>query len=250
MYKQKYLKYKFKYLRILNNYKISAGGKKEYDIIKKYIKLPIIKQSNKYIIQCNISSNTIFTIEDDHIDLLFIYKCGLIKGKDLLESIINIAKEIKKNIKLYDYSLYYFSDDCSIQLSYFYILMYGISWYNKFGFISIPHDEYGLELPQYDEIICKNEIIINYTLDKFLLEGIIANDNLEILTSDNVIECLHKLNIVITKDTLIKLVIQEIYNYSIKNKLNCKDEIIIILKILIEYSIYLLEYNNELEYIV
>jgi hypothetical protein len=119
------------------------GISPELTVIYKYFNPKnILQDDNTYEIICNDNHNSKFEI-NDYIDLDKLNNCGTTTGTSILERIILIAKELdKKMINLEDASFVnYDIIECSYSLAYFYILLTGESWYNKFMFRSGSHDE-------------------------------------------------------------------------------------------------------------
>lgn len=86
-----------------------------------------------------------FTIRKDVVYIHFLTKCNEQSGTEMLTRIIDIARGLNKNVSLSDVSELYYGDDpnvdaCIFSLTNLYILLYGQSWYNKFGFKSQDYD--------------------------------------------------------------------------------------------------------------
>jgi len=109
------------------------------EVVRRYFP-NIINDDYEYKLACiDDDSSTLFSI-DDVIHISWISKCGDVKGSDILNRIINLAKKLKKPIQLHDVSNVEIGD-CKYSLSSFFILLTGESWYNKFKFKSINHSE-------------------------------------------------------------------------------------------------------------
>jgi hypothetical protein len=98
------------------------------------------------------------------------FKCDNLDSKMILNNIILFAKEIKVlQISLIDASSISF-ENCHIRLSMLYILLYGMSWYNKFGLIS----------DNYHNEILNNNIKNNLNLESFIDQALLNKKNREI----------------------------------------------------------------------
>jgi hypothetical protein len=178
-YYSKYIKYKLKY-NLLNGGGTNVILSKYKDeniklnilhcIIKKYFKKYTIlnnntENSNKYKIHllCDNNNLTKITIFQDKNSLAIdtLMECNIenLSGTKILNNIILFARELKIDlIVLADAS----NINNKLNLIYYYILLHGRSWYNKFGFISCC----------YENEKYKNKIVQEYSFDDYLDESI------------------------------------------------------------------------------
>jgi hypothetical protein len=125
------------------NYENLSYLSQELAVVYKYFNPEIIEgDETMIIINCNDNTESWFMINDDEIDLDELNYCGIITGTSILERIILIGKDLqKKIINLQDESnVNKKRIECKYSLAYFYILLTGESWYNKFKFYSINHN--------------------------------------------------------------------------------------------------------------
>ena len=180
------------------------------NIIKEYIP-NIIKINDEYLIPYN-NNNLRFKICNNQIIFIDVFNCELIYGTYIIENMIKIAKKL--NIKYIDLQdeTYIKINKYQINLSVYSILLYGISWFNKYDFLSIDH----LKNIKF------NEYIRNLTLTQF------------------------KYNI----NQPIWSVIKYINSYLKKNKyIKYNDEKVLALIELIDLFKNLLKYNNKIIWI-
>ena len=133
--------------------------------------ITIVESDGKFTVNINCTDeiDVIFIIDDTimHIDIL--WTCEMMSGTTALNKLINIAKNLNlQKIDLLDASEIHFNrqtydNNCAFELSTFYILLHGKSWYNNFGFISESCDT------EYKD---HNEQIIKFPLNKFIIESI------------------------------------------------------------------------------
>jgi hypothetical protein len=177
-YLQKYFKYKNKYLQLKNKiggasvvFTEEMGIEIERSIKQIFptAKININNLNTQVIIKCIDILKSYRNIIGDHIDFTIIYndkiyidtllKCNQLSGHRNLEKIIELGKILKNITNINKISLSDASDiildGCNFSLSKLYILMYGISWYNKHGFISMSHDS---EV-ENNKKICKLKLI-------------------------------------------------------------------------------------------
>jgi hypothetical protein len=112
------------------------------------VKLRIFEESEKYYIYVDSLSKCIL-------------KDGMkLTGTDIVKKIINFGKYINVSaIKLSDGSIMYIDNkECMFPLPKFFILTTGISWYNKYGFIS----------KEYQDEIEYNESVRNLSVKDYL----------------------------------------------------------------------------------
>jgi hypothetical protein len=74
-----------------------------------------------------------------------INKCDEDSGNITIQKVIELGRLLKENngindIRLTDASIIYLDGDCTINMSIYFILSTGISWYNRAGFRSLQHD--------------------------------------------------------------------------------------------------------------
>src|SRR5437868_9695757 len=161
-YYNKYVKYKMKYCDIkkFNNINTMNGGNPKiynaiYDEFREFA--PSITENASEItvsIVCSAEEEIQFIINNAKMHIESMTLCGKVSGTTILNKIIALAKNINlETIDLVDGSSIYLNkqidNKCYISLSALYILLHGISWYNKFGFIS---DEYNIEKTENDLI--------------------------------------------------------------------------------------------------
>ena len=151
------------------------------DTINRYFpnaEIDVVDEKYNVTVKCVEYTDTEieFTILTDEIYLSSLYKCNYKSGTENLNNIINIAKDLGSlQVSLVDASALYYGGDpnitnCDISLSTIYILLYGQSWYNKFGFKSV----------NYNEEIKHNEKIRQMSLVNFLEKLLpIIRENLE-----------------------------------------------------------------------
>ena len=123
--------------------------------------------SESYIMfetQCSNGKLIIFTIYRSNImKINLLQKCDDEKGGSILNKLITIGKKAHvTHIELEDDSHL----DCDIPLAAYYILKYGMSWYNKFGFVSENDKQHRIE----------NERIRNLPLEHFIHEIVDATN--------------------------------------------------------------------------
>tara|TARA_B110001469_G_C9622647_1_gene310475 strand:- start:143 stop:1099 length:957 start_codon:yes stop_codon:yes gene_type:complete len=107
--------------------------------IQHYIRTKIHKDQNVCVV----------LIFDDKIKDLYIDQIDTcsINGNTILKKSKQISTQLKyKTIRLYDTSHIYFNNTkpdpkCKLSLSTYRIMLYGESWYNKYGFKSLNHSE-------------------------------------------------------------------------------------------------------------
>jgi hypothetical protein len=149
-------------------------------IIRDYILYTNIRiNDKKNDNNCCISLNVNY---DNTLYLNLLTKSVIFSGTELIKKIKIIADKLKINdISLIDGSKIYFEEhDLTINLSVFYILMNGYTWYNKNDFFNIDYDEY-ISNMEY------NKKIINLPLSKFLN---IYIESFDILSNYDSIFCL------------------------------------------------------------
>jgi hypothetical protein len=179
-------------------------------------------------------------------------------GTKILNNIINIGKELKiKFITLTDASFIYENTNCEIDLAYYMILLYGESWYNRFGFKS----------QYYKKENAHNNSMINKTFQEYIDKCIYNNrfyyyknnnkDRLKLEEYDNerklnghpeniIMEKILSINEIISKD--IKICdIMSILHSIIKSNIECND-IIFLVKEFIDISKNTLKYHPKLFY--
>ena len=117
----------------------------------------IKKNNNTYTITCTSGDSTIFKVYPKYIYIDILSKCNDISGTEILEKIIAISIELNKPIRLIDASMVN-TGKCIYSLAYFYILLTGQSWYNRYGFISKHHAQN----------VDHNASIRELTLDEFI----------------------------------------------------------------------------------
>lgn len=226
--------------------------------IQKYFPNIIQLNKNEYRIPCIEKSNsTDFEIIDNKINLLYLFKCEVTSGTDILLKIIEMTKELKiKYIDLQDASVIKIENryidpldpkkvnikECEYSLSKYLILINGISWYNRYNFFSDDH----LENVEYNNK--KREL----PLDIFIREAINNYDMEQQKLDKHNIKSVKKIILKfiqyfpeISIETPIKIVIKHIDSYLKKNtnKLKCKDPKLKLILEIIELSDYVLEYN-------
>ena len=123
--------------------------------------------SDSYIsfeIECSTGKTIIFTIYSSNVmKINLLRKCLDENGGTVLNKLITIGKQSRvSRIELEDDSHL----DCDIPLAAYYILKYGMSWYNKFGFVS--------ENDAKDRI--ENERIRNLSVEHFIHEIVDAEN--------------------------------------------------------------------------
>jgi hypothetical protein len=130
-----------------------------HEIVRKYF-TNLHRDDTEYTISCpDEDSSSIFSI-DDVVHIIFLSACGKVSGKSILNKIIQIAIELNKNITLHDISTIE-AGECKYSLPHYSILSTGISWYNKFHFVS----------PQHLENVAYNEKIRMLPLDEFMVQA-------------------------------------------------------------------------------
>ena len=130
-----------------------------HEIVRKYF-TNLQRDDTEYTISCpKEDSSSIFSI-DDVVHIIFLSACGKVSGKSILNKIIQIAIELNKNITLHDISTIE-ADECKYSLAHYSILLTGISWYNKFHFVSLQHAEN----------VAYNETIRTLPLDEFMVQA-------------------------------------------------------------------------------
>lgn len=149
-YKNRFIKYKNK-----NNIMIGGFIEGIRCIIEKFFDYNLIdvkynEDDDEYsvIVYCKTKEDDIYMIEfyikNQTKDILIssIYKCGEHTGTETMNKIIEMGCILNsKNIHLLDASVLFSDTDCEFSLSHYMILLKGISWYNKFGFVSESYDE-------------------------------------------------------------------------------------------------------------
>lgn len=233
----KYIKYKLKYNLLKGGNKsnkilICCKNEEERlkiinDIIKKYFliyKLININASNDniydniydIIIECENEQPSKFRITQstNKISINALNKCKINNstGSIILNKIILIAKELKiKSIVLIDAAMIK-NNGCEFRLSYYYILLHGYSFYNKFGFYSF----------NFDNEKINNELIRNYTFETYLDEIILAYKNSKIPELKNNIQQLRNINV--GDDSIVtytNIEMDRILSYIKKNEMLC-----------------------------
>ena len=217
--------------------------------IQQYFPNIIKIEENTYRIPCsNEYKSTDFSIIDNIITLSYLYKCEAISGTEILLKLQKMAIDLKIiYIELQDASVIQINDcidECSYSLSIYYILLYGISWYNKYGFISSDH--------------VKNNIYNNekrkLPFNKFIEKAIQKYDkdffNKDIKSRKNIIKKIKKYFPEICIETPINDVIKFIDCYLKENnsKLECDNPKLILILEIIELAEYILHYNNFLRW--
>ena len=160
----KYFKYKNKYLQLKN--KIGGANivfteELSYTIKENILKLfpmAIIDIDNftaEVKIKCIDTLKSYKNLIGDIIEFSIIYndkihidtllKCNQLSGHKNLEKIVELGIILKNIININKISLVDAStvilDGCDFSLSNLHILIYGISWYNKYGFISLSYED-------------------------------------------------------------------------------------------------------------
>jgi hypothetical protein len=103
-------------------------------------------------------------IYNEYIYINFLLKCNQLSGHKNLEKIVELGKILKnitniKKISLIDGSTIILNK-CDFSLSNLHILIYGISWYNKYGFLSVTYEN------ELDNNIKLCELDLIYFLEK------------------------------------------------------------------------------------
>jgi hypothetical protein len=153
----KYIKYKTKY----KNLKMHGGVIDPYIIINNEFRIfdPTIAVNASGIdikVRCNdITIIDVFvSLYAKKMYIASLKTCSLMTGTQSLNKLINIARNLKlEKIELLDVSTIYFNKqkdiNCMIDMKTLYILVNGMSWYNKFGFVS---ENYNVEADNNDAV--------------------------------------------------------------------------------------------------
>ena len=228
--------------------------------IKEYFPNIIKLEENTYRIECSTEyKSTDFTIINNSIKLLYLYKCEVNSGTEILLKIKKMAIELNITyIDLTDASIIEIDDCiniCSYSFATYYILLYGISWYNKYGFVSTTH---------YEDKTYNNKIR-KLPFNKFIEQAINKYD-IELLeiykykkkkltkynfkSSKNIIRKIEKYFPEICIESPTNDIIKIIDSYLKKNNnnLECNNPKIKIILELIELAEYMLQYNSILKW--
>jgi hypothetical protein len=169
-------------------------------------------------------------------------KCGTLSGTTVLKNLINIAEQLQLDeIRLLDGSTIPFGIPgnlatilCSVSLAPLYILLHGISWYNKFGFVSKTF----LQEKQANDILRHNrfDIFIQKVEDK--VGKYTYFDDFETYFEDEIYN----------DDDTIAEVMSRIHSNYLKHATHtvCDDPKFIMLRDLLYDSKQILHYNNNL----
>jgi len=203
-------------------------------------------------------------IKDTFMNVAKINKCDQIAGNETIKNIIKLGHLLKEHIgvtqiNLTDTSLIYLDGDCPINMSIYFILATGQSWYNRFGFKS----------NEFDTEFQHNSIIRSWTIKEYCKIGLLRSNKLKLdlnvnissQKKDKIME-----QITIKSDLYAREYEQEffkefpeldpsasigsIFSYIKKNNIlfNCVDTKNILLVKLINANFYLLEYEEDLVY--
>ena len=205
-----------------------------------------IKQYFPNLININKNIFSIPNIKSINFDIINntinIYKYESVFTDDFLFKIKIIAIELNiKYITIIDTSIVNINDKCSYSFSTYYILLYGVSKYNKYGFYSDDHDE--------NKIYNNKKRILPF--NKFIKKAIYkySKENTIDFVKKDIIRNFKKYLTELNIETPMNQIIYYINHYFKKNDdLKYNNLIVIFLLNLIEISQYNLKYNNILRW--
>jgi hypothetical protein len=103
----------------------------------------VIKSGNTYTTPC---VKLYIDISNQFMVISNINKCDEERGNITIQKVIDLGRLLEENIgineiRLTDASVIYLDGNCTINMSIYFILSTGVSWYNRVGFRSHKHDE-------------------------------------------------------------------------------------------------------------
>lgn len=187
----------------------------------------------------------------NHID-----KCKFYNGTQIIHNIIDFAKEMQiKKISLQDKSSITINR-CEFPLSYYYILINGMSWYNRFGFVSKNFEEEQIvnsRIPNMTLNEFKMELLVNYNQKRMQsIQSIqsmqpIQNDSFEQIINIMCLNTKKEMNNELVQYVMNSSNIKELMLVLVRN-INNDDTCLFFKCILFLSSKYLIKYTHDLAY--
>jgi hypothetical protein len=215
--------------------------REELSVIKSHFKNAInATKTTIYKIKCAGGTDSELAVSKNEIQINYLAKCGSESGTKILEKIISISEALKKrntnllDVSTVDIEVVIKNEDeedtinYSYSLAHFSILRTGISWYNKFGFISDDHDE---------------NVAHNYTKRNMPLQDFIKEAN-SCINVDNFVSTFKVIMPDVDRNTPITLIVQAYHAYHEREPPNAP--CIELMEKLIDSCKHILEYNDDL----
>jgi hypothetical protein len=181
---------------------------------------------------------------DNNIYISNLAKCGNITGTVIVTKIISFAKDIKSGkIFLIDASQIFIGEDCEMDMAKYMILLYGYSWYNKFGFYNLTHERDTI----YNEKMCKKTFndFIEYGIKRMRIKKK-EKFNDEIYDKETILSSVLQIDDKININMTIREVMIILSDKNKKNNFIC-DDVANTVKIIVNIAKFILMYNPKLE---